>query len=237
MMKKAICLLLILLATTTAARAETLYAKSNQELLSLYQQIQTILLSRSSAYTINLDAGKYTVGTDLPVGTYRLECNGAYASCQVHVYENSTSKTSTDSYLLAEMYQSSAIGKLELSKGNILSIRGSAVTLSAYNVAKTSISVKQEKPAPQGSFNVPIGKYIVGDEIPAGTYRIVCEGTYASANISVYSSKWFPIASFSEYLCPSLGAPEIGKLELEEGNCVEIEFGSLLFYPYTGLNQ
>lgn len=237
-MKKVISVLLVLaLLLPMWASAESLFGKSDQELLSMYQQIQSILLSRSKSYSIELDAGKYTVGTDLPAGSYRLECNGAYASCYVTIYTSTESEPFPESYILAEMYQSSAIGKLDLVKGNILSINGSKVTLTAYNAANTKIAVEQEKSSPHGGFKVSIGKYIVGDEIPAGTYRVVCEGAYASASITVYSSKWVQLVSFSEYLSPTFGADEIGKLELEEGNYVEIEYGSLMFYPYTGLQK
>ena len=78
-----IAVALIMVSTMSFAYAEDLSAKSDEELLALYQEIQTILLARNGNYTIELASGKYVIGTDFPAGSYRVEAKGAYSSTQV----------------------------------------------------------------------------------------------------------------------------------------------------------
>ena len=81
---------------------------------------------------------------------------------------------------------------------------------------------------------VPEGVYRIGEDIPAGTYRIEMEkgNEYDSAGLSAENTK-------GEYTFISmLGFPgstyEIGKLKLNDGDTVTIS-GSLIFYAYSGL--
>ena len=81
---------------------------------------------------------------------------------------------------------------------------------------------------------VPEGVYRIGEDIPAGTYRIeMAKGSdYDSAGLSAVNTK-------GEYTFISmLGFPgstyEIGKLALNDGDTVTIS-GSLIFYAYSGL--
>ena len=92
-------------------------------------------------YTVELTSGKYVIGTDFPAGVYKFEAKGAYSSTQVKVYKDVDAKIPSDSYVLAELYQSSVIGKLNVEPGNILEISGSVVTVSAYNAAQIPLSI------------------------------------------------------------------------------------------------
>ncbi len=77
---------------------------------------------------------------------------------------------------------------------------------------------------------VPPGIYIVGEDIPEGTYTIT---TYASSwfcslNVSDRSGKRVFYGSFND-------GEKIGKLVLENGYTVEIEYENAVFSPYQGL--
>lgn len=78
---------------------------------------------------------------------------------------------------------------------------------------------------------VPIGKYEVGVEIPAGTYTIRSEG---HGVIEVYENSSAKYYTFHEGLT-SWNNTYIGKLTLVPGNIVEITYGTLIFSPYQGL--
>ena len=121
----------VFLFSVVAVNAESLSGKTDQELMDLYLQIQSELLSRSASYSISLSAGKYKVGVDIPAGLYRAECSGAYSSSTLKLYESEESKFPADTYIMAELYQSPVIGKLDLAEGNIVSITGSVITLTS----------------------------------------------------------------------------------------------------------
>ena len=248
-MRKFVCFLLSLslaLCCFAAAAADkkqddfSLQGKTDEELLAMYQEIQAILLSRSGEYSLTLPAGKYEVGLDIPAGEYRMECSGAYSSSQVSVYQSEDSKWASDRYLMSEMTKSSIVGKITLEDGNILSISGSAITVTGYNAAQMSVEGGGkivDQPADGGGFVVSAGKYQVGTEIPAGTYRVVCEDEYGMAAFRVYDSEKSVFPSYDTVLAKLFGNGEIGKIELKEGSYVEIAEGSVTFYLYTGVGK
>ncbi len=239
--------MVFLLLAMSCAFAEDLNAKSDEELLALYQEIQAILLARNGNYTVELASGKYTIGTDFPAGSYRIEAKGAYSSTQVKVYKNADEKYPSESYILAELYQSSVIGKLDVVSGNVLEIAGSVVTVSAYNAAQTPLNITVEtdslKDANQADTEmvdglvVPSGKYLIGSEIAPGTYRVVCEEAYGMASVSVFDSEKAVFPSFNTLLSPLLGNAEIGKLDLKSGSYLEVSEGSVTLYVYKGLGK
>lgn len=78
---------------------------------------------------------------------------------------------------------------------------------------------------------VPVGKYTVGEDIPAGTYTVTYEGAIISL-VTVYSGK-----NDSYGTGYNLSANDsIGKLELSDGQIVEVLYGSVYFSQYSGLD-
>ena len=126
----------------------------------------------------------------------------------------------------------------------ILKISGSSVDLTCYNPAQISISseriAKDDGPAITSdgdSFVVSPGKYHVGSEIVPGTYRVVCEDAYGFAAVNVYENNKAKMPYYNTIVSKLFGNPEIGKLELKKGNYVEVQEGSVTFYPYTGIGK
>ena len=81
---------------------------------------------------------------------------------------------------------------------------------------------------------VPTGTYIIGEDIPAGSYRVILTATldYVGGTLIEGRSGWD--AEFS-VATPSGQSIEIGKLVLEEGLNLYIDQAVAVFYPYTGL--
>lgn len=82
---------------------------------------------------------------------------------------------------------------------------------------------------------VPAGKYIIGQDIPAGTYRIDFSGgsEMSSGRLFVYNAdgsvnSWHLVGKAED-------VSEIGKIEFLEGQQIEILYISSTFYAYTGL--
>ena len=91
-----------------------------------------------------------------------------------------------------------------------------------------------EKQALVDGVKVPAGQYTVGDDIPAGTYRIEYRGSLNTSFVSFMASNEETWLSFSTILGFD-SSSEIGKLELPEKTHIEITGGDVYFYTYTGL--
>lgn len=78
---------------------------------------------------------------------------------------------------------------------------------------------------------VPPGTYIVGEDIPAGSYRLETKGQ--SVNYILYDGNKKIIGS--GIAGKAFDTMIIGKLVLDEGTLIEINYASFTFYPYAGL--
>lgn len=78
---------------------------------------------------------------------------------------------------------------------------------------------------------VPPGTYTIGEDIPAGSYRVEVEGE--NGMYAVYDANGEPTDSS---LCGSFhDVLEFGKLILTEGTTFEIKYATFVLYPYSGL--
>lgn len=74
------------------------------------------------------------------------------------------------------------------------------------------------------------GTYIVGEDFPAGTYRVKSLSMAYSSVLTVYNSEGKMIDSYAvSYESP------IGKLALHDGEMVKITFDPVTFYTYMGI--
>lgn len=74
---------------------------------------------------------------------------------------------------------------------------------------------------------VPMGEYVVGEDIPAGVYTVVTGDGYC--NLEVYSNG----KKIHDY--DSFDSETIGKLTLKDGQTVHVKYDSVTFSPYKGL--
>ena len=81
--------------------------------------------------------------------------------------------------------------------------------------------------------HVPAGIYTIGKDIPAGAYTIVFDNSdeWATCYFYLYSEDGLPIFEMGMGFSNS---KQIGKLELTEGNRIELD-NELVFYTYTGI--
>ena len=79
---------------------------------------------------------------------------------------------------------------------------------------------------------VPPGEYIVGEDIPAGNYKITISG--GMGFYDVYNKKGGYIV-MSGVAGEPYNVLEIGKLTLEDGNILELTNSTFTFYPYLNL--
>lgn len=116
-MKKIISLVLVLLLFPALAMAEiNLSSMTNDELIQLKTQILDELLTRSEIKEVKVPAGEYTVGEDIPVGSYTVYADSAACMLTVNEYE-----------VLHYLGQSEHIGKLVLKDGDTVNLVGSCI--------------------------------------------------------------------------------------------------------------
>lgn len=73
---------------------------------------------------------------------------------------------------------------------------------------------------------VPVGEYVVGEDIPAGAYTLTAHNL---TDIEVYSN-----GKCVHNHCLA-SSEQVGKLSLQDGQVVKIKYGSVVFSPYIGL--
>jgi len=78
---------------------------------------------------------------------------------------------------------------------------------------------------------VPPGKYYVGEDIPAGNYRIEITGGTGSFDLKDQKDGKLILTGVTGQFYK---ITEIGKLILEEGNELTIYNSTFVFYPYVG---
>ena len=80
---------------------------------------------------------------------------------------------------------------------------------------------------------IPAGEYVIGEDIPAGTYRADVVSDVGGL-CAIYPSVTNNGRSFKFYLGNMYGTLTF-RLELEEGSLLQIQYNSLMIYPYTGI--
>ena len=83
--------------------------------------------------------------------------------------------------------------------------------------------------------DVPAGVYIVGEDIPVGVYRIELSDHSSTSVLAVINNKAENKYIASHAFGDIWSAFEVGRIELYEGNVIEITYSPLRFYAYTGL--
>ena len=135
-MKKLITLILILaLALPALAMADIpdISGLTEAELIELNHQIQLRLFSDKLVNGVDVPAGTYVVGEDIPEGVYRLEVLFPNSGGYLTVYENKESSLSIKSSFLGEYWAVVEIGKIELESGNVVDISGNSLRFFPYS--------------------------------------------------------------------------------------------------------
>jgi hypothetical protein len=79
---------------------------------------------------------------------------------------------------------------------------------------------------------VPPGTYIIGEDIPAGTYRVEITGGTGFYDLNQKAGGYLIASGLTGSL---YDVTEIGKMVLEDGNELKLYNSTFVLYPYTGL--
>ena len=81
---------------------------------------------------------------------------------------------------------------------------------------------------------VPPGSYVIGEDIPAGTYRVDFP-VVSDLLMGLFMAYTEDYSDYATYYIGENNTTAIGKVELKEGMTLEISDTTAIFYAYTGL--
>ena len=172
---------------------------------------------------IRLSTGSFTVGTDIPPGTYNATAISGFGNFMGDVYALgfmglNEILTAPGASTMAN-FGTPTFSNLRLRAGDTIQISGNLVV--ELNLRQANM------PAAGSTFSVGVGQFVVGTDIPAGTFNVIA--TAGSGNfMGEVSSLGFwglneilaaPGASF-------IGAPRYDNLRLANGDVISV-MGSL----------
>lgn len=208
---------------------------SLEELLQIKADLVDEIAKRPGGEKMVLGCGQYKIGEILPAGIYSFKFvqngNMDVTRTDYYVYETeSMYKYDVDRSWLGDMprLQGSLKGDgevlISLYPDEYLSIRHNGVEIERVGNISES---KGEYIVPSGT-TIPKGNYTIGEEIPAGTYKIYFCGTNTS-RVRVFQDSEEASNMFNKGKETILDiANTEGTLTLDEGNVLRVEYSSII---------
>ena len=177
-------------------------------------------LSEDDIKTVLVPVGDYIVGDDIPAGSYTLS---SAEKATVYLYKDADAMSYNETYSCEE--PSYTIGKIILKAGMRIQVKYGQIRFSTYSGIKTWDLMMAKNPA-----RVFTGEYIVGEDIPAGSYTLT---SAQKAQIYIYENADSESCNDS-YECEEPNYM-IGKIILKNGMRVLIHYSDMTFEPFRGL--
>lgn len=170
--------------------------------------------------TVTVPVGDYIVGEDIPAGSYTLTGN-KYSV--IRIYDDESKEYYSDSYEIQKPHY--CIGKVTLINGMKVQVVYASMDFTTF-IGLDDISNLEKG----GSVYIPVGDYIVGEDIPAGKYSLSSESyavlrVYKNSNAKYYDN---------HYECEK---PDytVGKITLQDGMRIIVVYDGITFGPFKGL--
>lgn len=182
-----------------------------------------------SALALDIPGGRYVVGEDIPAGAYTISIE--QSSTNLSVWGAAYQDYDTNGGLLLNVLLSAdsnpTLGKVVLEENNVIDFSQS-IQMEKYNGLDVSFDEECV---------VPGGRYIVGEDIPAGSYTISIE--QSSANLTVWGAAYHDYDANGGLLLNIFlskdSNPTLGKVILEENNIIDFT-SALVFSPFEGFS-
>ena len=111
--------------------------------------------------------------------------------------------------------------------------------IDALNIRKDFEKAKSHKEESKEPITVPSGVYIAGEDFPAGVYRIELAEGSSSGHVKLYENKEKVKKAFGyiyDYDLGSFyGSTTVGKIEILDGNALEVRNSTIVLKQYEGL--
>ena len=227
MMALVLSILVLLAGFTTAMAVGTIdfSGYSLEELLEISSDLADEIASRPGGEKIVLGAGQYKIGESLPAGVYSFK-----------FVQNGDSDVSRTDYYVYESESMYKYGdgetRISLYPGEYLSLRYNGAEVARVgNVSERGNGYT----APAGT-TIPKGNYTIGEEIPAGTYKIYFSGTTTS-RVRVFQDSQEASNTFNKGKETILDWDNTeGIVTLSEGNILRIEYTPIIMTKGGGFS-
>lgn len=221
---------------TSLAEGEIDFAEySLEELLEIRDQLADEIAKRLGGEKMVLGSGQYKIGEDLPAGIYTFKFiqNGdnEVSRTDYYIYENeSMYKYDIDRLWLGDMprvegsFKGEGETRISLYPGEYLSLRYNGAEIARVgNISERSNGYV----VPTGT-TIPKGNYTIGEEIPAGTYKIYFSGTTTS-RVRVFQDSKEASNTFNDGKETILDWNNTeGTVTLNEGNILRVEYSPII---------
>lgn len=175
-------------------------------------------------YEVDLTAGNYTAGKDIPAGTYNLTATaGSGNVSSSNMYNGGLNEIMG---VENDGYSQQSFNGVKMEEGVVLTLSGDVTIHMVSEDAQTQL-VTGRNPDESEVIELQAGNYTAGTDFPAGTYRIVAAGT--SGNVS--SSNMYD-GGLNEIMgTDGFGITEFANAVLEEGTTLTISGTSVQLIP------
>ena len=239
-MKKTIALVLLILSLVSVAIAETTPSKTEalrvvkfglEDALS-NQSYRKVQCNESGIIVWMADEGTADKVADFLTAGYDSECEpwmnfkqksiGLFNSIRSFAVDNGVDDPQL-MFLLVDDINFETV---------LLAIKNEEIIFDIMRTSDAAMAIKdiygnkRANVAEPKEFNVPAGKYTIGVDIPAGVYTVTDGGGMFGAVIVIGNY---------ESVYPVMQGNTIGKLELVEGETIEVQMGSVKFSEYKGI--
>lgn len=224
-MKRIIAILLALFLPLTALASTDVSAMTTEELLELYRSVRLELQARDADTRISLAEGEYIVGEDIPAGTFFfIQISNYWSGTTIRHYSDAEKSNLLNEYHMDN--SANATCMMTLKENELLTISGNNLMMCA-----TDPNADRDIP---GATLIPVGNYIVGQHLPAGSYS--CHYYQKGSTIRIYQDEeQFDKGSsyFREFHQVSFTAPT-ANITLKDGMVIAIVSGPLLMKQESG---
>ena len=179
-------------------------------------------------YEIDLTAGNYTAGVDIPIGTYNITATGGSGNVSSsNMYSGGLNAVMSNP--IKEGISVDSYKGVKLDKDVVLSLRG---TVSIHMVSENAqvAGVTPRTVADATPIDLTSGNYTAGTDFPAATYNIVV--TSGSGNVSsdnMYKGGLNEVMGIQAD--PALYIPQFNNAVFEEGNALKVSGVSIQLVP------
>ena len=224
-------MVLLLLATPVLAEGFDLESMDDSSLLALKKAVDMEYSSRIDSEPILLQPGKYIVGKDIKAGRWYV---------RVNTYEPGESAWSVLEVNMADKGGRLIRENLYLGdRSTVIDVfDGYSIEIDYFPLMFCSTEFDEEHiykyEAPEGTF-VPEGRYVVGEHIPAGTYRVAPAFNWET-QVSVTRSVDSSSSEVYHVITTPSRADRWGYISLIEGDRVWVYSSGAIFQKETSLN-
>lgn len=229
----------LLLCGTMVLSPITTYASTMDTLKEAYNEIEKITKKSKSKtskktmtdhFEVDLGAGNYVAGKDIPVGTYNFTAvSGTGNVSSSNLYDGGINAVMGTP---ANDYTQETYNNVSLDDDVVLSLGGDIVLHIVSENASTSTIQTRVVPDDAQAIDLTAGHYTAGTDFPAGSYNVIATSGFGNVSSdSLYDGGLNEIMGIAGSDPTGLSIESFSNLTLDEGVVLSIDGVSVQLVP------